>query len=787
MDKKYDPKKIENKWIKYWEKNNIYKFDPDSKKKIYSIDIPPPTASGDIHIGHIMHYTQFEFIARYKRMAGFNVFFPFGFDDNGLPTEKYVETEMGVSKTSVDKEKFIKLCLDASKKLTAEYTKIFKTLGHSPDWSYVYNTMSDYCQKQAQRSFVELYKKGEIYRAEEPTIWCIQHQTALAQAEIEDCDRHTILNYVIFELEDGKKVKIATTRPELLGSCVGVFVHPNDKKYKKMIGKKIKVPLFDHKVSINSDEKVDMDFGSGMVMVCTFGDTQDIDWWKMHKLPLAISINEDGTMNEKAGKYKGMKIEEARKSIIKDLQEKKLISKQEKIEQTVGTCWRCGKPIEFLVSEQWFIKMLKHKKKLEEFGNKVKWYPSFYKKRYFDWNNNLKWNWCISRQRYFGIPFPVWYCKKCNKIVVADEKDLPVDPNKNKPKKKCSCGSNEFIPEKDVMDTWMTSSMTPMIISKWKDDPKFFKKTFPQSMRASAHDIISYWNYRTILKSYLHENSIPWKDLMVSGHGLDEHGKKMSKSKGNVVHSLDIAKKYSADAVRYWSATAKLGEDLFYREGDIKKSERVLIKLWNASRFVYSYLKDYKPKKVELRIIDKWLLSELSTIIKECTKSLDSYGISKARREVEIFFFNIFCDNYLEIVKHRLNGEDKKSKDAALYTLFLSLKSILKLFAPFIPFITEELYQTIFKGEKSIHISDWPKHILWDVESIALGNKMVYFLSIIRKYKTKEKLPMNAELKKVIIVSKKNLYETLEDLKGTIRAKEIDIMRGEKDNIQVVT
>ncbi|GAF67306.1 unnamed protein product, partial [marine sediment metagenome] len=361
-----------------------------SKKPIYSIDVPPPYASsGHLHVGHALHYTQFEVIARYRRMAGFNVYFAPCFDNNGLPTEKYVEEKFKISKASTTRAEFRKLCKEESAKVEKSYAnRFFRALGHSYDWSLLYTTIDPEAQKIAQTSFLDLIKKGECYRSEEPTIWCTKHQTALAQAEVEDLTRTTKLSYIYFDLENGKKIEIATTRPELLPACVGIFVHPEDKRYKKLVGKKAIVPLFKQKVRIMEDEKVDMEFGSGIVMICTFGDTTDIDWWKRFKLDIKVCITKDGKLNELAGKFKNLTLNEAKKAIIEELDKEGKLIKQENLQQTVGSCWRCNTPIEFIVTKQWFINALKHKDALIKQGRKIKWYPGFYKARYEDWTNN---------------------------------------------------------------------------------------------------------------------------------------------------------------------------------------------------------------------------------------------------------------------------------------------------------------------------------------------------------------------------------------------------------------
>ena len=782
LPKRPNFKEIELRWREFWKKEKIYKFDINTKKKIFSIDVPPITPSGKMHIGHVMSYTQFEYIARYKRMLGFEVFFPACFDDNGLPTEKYVEEIKKISKASIDKKKFREMCFNLSTELEHEYSKIFEALGFSWNYDLLYRTIDSFCQKQAQRSFIDLYKKGEIYRREEPTIWCPFHQTALAQAEVDDFERITTLNYLSFDLEEEGKIEIATTRPELLPACVGILVHPEDERYKKYIGKNAIVPIFSQKVKILADEKVDPEFGTGAVMVCTFGDKTDIEWWKIHKLPIRICITKEGKLNELAKQYKGLTIEEGRKQIINDLKEKNILYKQEELKQTVGVCWRCKTPVEFIVTKQWFVNILKHKQKLIEFGQKLNWYPEFYRKRYEDWVSNLKWDWCISRQRYYGIPFPVWYCKNCGEVVLAEEGKLPVDPEKDHPEKCPKCGCNEFIPELDVFDTWFTSSISPLINSKWKEDEKFFNKIFPMSLRPQGHDIIRTWAFYTILKSYLHLGKLPWNDIMISGHGLDKKGRKMSKSLGNIVEPLDIIEKYCADSVRLWATTAKVGEDLPFNEKDLKHNTDILIKLWNAARFIHPNIE--KLNKPEPTLVDKWILTRFSKVIKEYHKAFDKYEVSEARRTVELFFKHEFCDFYLEMVKYRIYGENDKL--SAKWTLYNVLLGILKLFAPFIPYITEELYQTLFRkteGDVSIHLSEFPDLKIEDKDSLEIGELLKKVIAEVRKWKISNKLSLGKEISRIEIIAEKEEIEKLKlvlpDIKGTNRVREVLFKEGE--------
>ncbi|NIP40248.1 MAG: valine--tRNA ligase [Candidatus Aenigmarchaeota archaeon] len=785
LPKRYDFHKSEKRWQRFWERERIFKFNPKSKKPVYSIDTPPPYASaGHLHIGHALHYTQFEIIARFRRMFGFNVYFPPCFDNNGLPTEKYVEEKFGIDKSTTTKHAFRKLCLKESKKIERAYAnRVFRGLGHSYDWKLLYTTIDPEAQKVSQMSFLDLWKKNLAYRSEEPTLWCTKHETALAQAEIEDLKRNTVLNYILFDVGGGERIEIATTRPEFLPACVAVFVHPDDKRYKKLIGKKARVPLFGNEVEIMGGKEVDMEFGTGIMMVCTFGDTADIEKWKVYKLPLKICITRDGKLNKLGVKYEGMELDHARKEIVKDLEKEERITRKENIEQTVGTCWRCQTPIEFLPTKQWFIKTLKFKKELIAQGRKINWFPGFYQKRFEDWTRNLAWDWCISRQRFYGVPIPVWYCKKCGKPKVPEEKDLPVDPEVDKPKGRCECGSRSFLPEEDVFDTWMTSSMSPEIAIRWLERPKDFERMFPVSMRPQSHDIIRTWAFYTILKAYLHFKKIPWKDIAIGTYVLDSKGRGMHKSKGNVIWTEDLIKKYPVDVVRYWVGTATFGEDLPFQEKDFITGKKFLTKLWNASRFVLLNLKSYRPKRPKrFNGMDRWVLSKLSDLIRKTTKDFENYRTGSAKRRVEQFFWHTFCDYYLEIVKDRLYNQGSYERyeiDSAKYTLYHVLFSILKLISPVMPYITEEIYQSYFRKHersKSVHISDWPKFdsSLVDRKAEKTGDLAIDIITSIRRFKSENSISLAEPLKSVTIDSSQ-VKPVLKDIEKTMRIGNVKI------------
>jgi len=762
----YDAKKVEEKIRKFWDKEKIFKFDIKKKGKVFSIDTPPPYISGRMHIGHAFSYSQQDFVVRFRRMLQ-NVFYPFGTDDNGLPTERFIEKINNVKSKNMSRADFISLCLNTLKKETPACIEDFKILGISADYDIYYSTIDNHSRKISQKSFIELYKNKLIYRVKVPTPWCVDCQTSIAQAELEDKQENSLFSTLKFRCGE-KDLLIATTRPELLGACVAVFVNPKDKRYKELVGKKAKVALFNHEIPIIADESADMEKGTGVLMICSYGDRFDVDAINRYKLTPKIILSEDGTIN--SGDYKGLKVKEVRKNILKDLKEKNLITQEKEISHIVNVHDKCGCEVEFIPTEQWFIKILDKKKKLIEQGKKINWYPKFMFKRYENWIEGLEWDWSISRNRHFGVPIPVWYCKACNKIILPDEKELPVDPLQDK--KKCKCGGNAEG-EKMVLDTWATSSLTPQIARALVGN----KIDIPFSLRPQAHDIIRTWAFYTIVKSFYHENKIPWTDIMVSGY-VTLGGKKMSKSKGNVINPYEVMKTYSADALRFWAAGSRLGEDLDYQEQDLIAGKKFATKLWNASNFVFMNLKDYKNKKPKLGKIDELFLRKLNLLVKICTEAFKNYEYSRAKSEAEKFFWGMFCDNYLEIVKKRIYN-NKKGKESAQYTLYKSLLTILKLIAPIMPFITEEIYLENFKKfekEKSIHISQWPEYekTKKTEEKTDELDLFIEILGKIRQEKTNNKKAMNAEC--VVTLSeeeKEKIAEMLEDLKDVSNAKEI--------------
>ena len=778
LDKKYNSLEKEEKWLNYWKENKIYEFKPD-QRKVYSIDTPPPTVNGKIHIGHIFSYSQAEMIARYKRISGYNVFYPFGFDDNGLPSERLVEKEQGKKAHEIGRENFSKLCYETTDKYEAEFQDLFSKLGVSTDWSMHYKTVSPSTIKISQNSFLDLIEKGHCYHKESPALWCNECLTSIAQAELETKTIKTTFNYVNFEtVEDGEKFTIATTRPELMPAIVCVFVNPNDEKNKHLIGKTAHIPVINVDVPIMGDEKVAIDKGTGIVMCCTFGDQTDIEWWKKYNLPLKYIFTNDGKIIDSVPNYGGLKIKEARKQIVNDLQAGGYIVKIEELEHEVQTHERCGREVEYTVMKQWFIDIMSHKEDFLRIGNEINWYPSHMHNRYEEWVNNVAWDWCISRQRYFGVPFPVWYCEECGEPIFASKEQLPVNPlTDTPPVEKCSkCGCKEFIPESDVMDTWATSSVTPLINMKYGEKDNYESILKPMSLRSNASEIIRTWDFYTIVKSYYHFGIRPWDNVMISGFVMANKGEKISKSKGNSkVEPLDLIKQYSADVVIYWAASGRLGTDITYSEETLLRGKKLVNKIWNVSKLIQMHLQDYQDKDFDdFEYVDKWILGNFIKMEKEYIKYLDNYEIGLALNILEKFFWN-FCDNYIEIVKHRLYRPEEfgeKARYSGQKTVYMLLYKLLQDFSVFFPFITEEIYQDIYHDMKSIHITEIkPLNYSFDDEMLN-GDLMCEIISAVRGEKSSNNLSLKTAVKELDIDCSAGIKDAIKqsekDFKATL-------------------
>ena len=789
LEKKYNFLEKEQKWQNYWFDNDIYKYEPEKNIKTYSIDTPPPTVNGKIHMGHLSSYMHIETIARHHRMKGESVYFPFGFDDNGLPTERYVEKIIKKRAYELPRADFVKICLDETKKLEEEFFALYKSAGFSCNLKEHYSSISPRTQKISQQSFIQLYKKGYIYHAESPVLWCTECRTACAQSELEDADIESTFNYIKFKISGSDDyIVIATTRPEMLCGVVCVFINPEDKKNAHLYHKDLIVPYFNYEVPVLADELVSMDKGSGVVMCCTFGDTVDKEWQRKHNLPIKKCFTDYGTMTDLAGEFKGLKIIDARKSIIEKLKENNLLIKQENIVHSVSTHDRCSTPVEISVKPQWFIDVLSHKEELYNAGLELNWAPKSMRARYLNWVQNLAWNWCISRQRYFGIPFPVWYCKKCGKVTLADEADLPVDPLKDKPKHVCECGCSEFIGESDVMDTWATSSLTPQISTDMYTQKGLDDSMIPMNLRPNAHDNIRVWDFYTITKSLYHFNKLPWKDLMISGYVTSSDGSKLAKSKNNNTFSpQNIIKTYSADVTRYWANSLTLGKDTAFSLIEFDNGKKLINKIWNASKFVLSFLENYTPKEQELEIMDKWLIEKYKDLYTRFISLLDRYEIALAVNELEKFFWN-FCDNYIELVKRRLYNPDiygEKACNSAKYTCYYVLLGILKMFSPVLPHITEEIYMNFYaerENQKSIHISNY-LNLGEEVDKTLIenGNKIMEIVSLVRQFKSENNVSLKTFIKDITIHSHINdfIKKAEIDLKAVCSINEVKYYDGD--------
>ena len=786
FEKRYDGVAVERDIQQFWRDNNIYSFHPDKSKPIFSIDTPPPTVNGSLHIGHIFSYTQAEMIASYRRMRGYNVFYPFGFDDNGLPSERLVEKEAGVKARDLPRSIFCERCIETTQKYEAEFKALWQSMGFSCDWDLQYSTVSPEVQRLSQKSFIELAKAGHAYIKESPVLWCTECQTSIAQAELDTKEVSSSFNFIPFVGEDGV-IEIATTRPELLYGVVCVFVNPDDDRYKKFVGKSVSVPLYNFKVPVIADEKAAIDKGTGAVMCATFGDTTDAEWVEKYNLPYKKVILANGHISEDVPFIGGLYVKKARKAIIDLLQEKGLLLKQEPVSHMVAVHERCGTEVEIIPSRQWYIDILSKKEELLAAGEKINWHPASMKGRYQSWVENLKWDWCISRQRYFGVPFPVWYCKKCGKPHFAEYDQLPVNPLEVNYTGTCDCGCNDFIPESSVLDTWATSSITPFI-NQYNAQKHGVEDGFlPMSMRTQAHEIIRTWAFYTIVKSLYHTGNIPWSDTMICGFVLAKPGEKISKSKGNAkLTPQALIDTYSADIIRYWAAGARLGTDTFFDQQEMQDaSKRLITKLWNSSKFVLSHLTDFNPAYAPKKLlpIDRWIIERTNETIAEACKWLDQYEIGLARKAIDDLFWKDLCDNYIEIAKERLYQPDihgEEERKAAQYAIYYTLLNVLKMYAIYVPHLTEYIYLKgiqEFDGNTSIHLTTWPTITTVDSEILAFGEEVKNAIYDIRKYKSENNLSMRADVPEFVVHGSKRFeklfLESEKDLAACSHAQKI--------------
>ena len=758
MPKDYNFSEIERKWQSKWEEMGIYHYDWNDKvRPPFSIDTPPPYPSGELHMGNVLNWTYFDMVARYKRMQGFNVLFPQGWDCHGLGIEIQVEKTHNIRKRDLPSDEFRKMCMELVERYIAMMKEGILKLGCSIDWTTEYRTMNPDYWRRTQLSFILLYKNGFMYQGTHPVNWCPRDETAIADAEVDHIKREGTLHYIKFPLEGSNEhLLIATSRPEFIPACVAVEVNPNDERYSKYVGRKIGVPLMNRTVTIICDECVDPKFGTGVVQICTYGDKDDVKTVIKHKLPVIRLINESGRITEAGCKYAGLYLNQARAAIVEDLTAAGLLEKTEKLMQEVGVCDRCKTHVEILERKQWFMKTMPLSEAVEKNANEIPWYPDYMRNRLIDWTKALDWDWVISRQRLFATPIPVWYCKNCGELIVAQPEWVPIDPKLEAPRiKACpKCGGKEFTPEQDVFDTWMDSSITCAVHAGWPDR-KDWKHLFPASMHPSGTDIIRTWAYYLMVRHLALFNQRPFNSVLINGMVLGSDGRKMSKSLKNYAAAPEVLNKNGADATRQWAAGGgATGSDIPYRAQDVEYGRRFLVKLWNVSGFASKLLADYNPKdnaEIELQLLDKWILSKTENLTKKVTEAFERCQFNIAVEEIRNFTWHVFCDFYIESVKDRLYRQDIESETkrrAAQQTLYNVLYRVLQLLAPITPHLTEEIYQYMYaenKAFKSLQITPWPKvdNTLVDKTIEEEGDKVMALIEDLRRKKATQKLPLN--------------------------------------------
>lgn len=800
MANKYNALESEAKWQDFWANNEIYKFDmTNTDKPVYSIDTPPPTVSGKLHIGHVFSFTQAEMIARYKRMKWFNVFYPMWYDDNGIPTELLVEKETKLKIRDIERKDFVEKCLEVDKKYKTIFSELWKRQWFSIDRSRTYTTIQPEVQQIAQAEFVKLYQKWQIVAKEFPALRCTKNQTTIAQAETEDKEFEEFFNDLRFTMEDGSELLIATTRPELLPACLAVFVHPDDARYTQLIGQKVTTPL-GIEVPLLTDNKVKINKWTGAVMCCSYGDETDVYWINKHHLTPKIILDRYGKLRSTGIEdLNGLKVKDARKKIIEILQEQWFVAKITPILQSKSMSERWKVPVEIIPVHQWFVNILDKQDILLSQNNKMHRYPDFMKKRSNDWIENLHWDWNISRARKFGIPIPVRYSNKTGEIILPTVEQLasgPVDPTSQTPAKLPEWHTEQDIrAEEMVLDTWFTSGLTPLINQKFLERDGGTQHLMPFDLRPQAHDIIRTRLLYTTLHTYMRDETIPFKNIMVSGFVMAGKWEKISKSKWNAKHEpMDLLNQRGADPVRYWALGWQLGKDIMFDEAQLKDWRKLVTKLWNAFQFIKMQLWDLDlktntPDYSKLQATDKWIYARLYQTIEKMTWYLNRYEYGLAKIAFEEFFWADFCDNYLEMIKMRTykpesfeNGKEKKL--AAQWTLFDVFYQIIQLIAPYLPHISEEIYQDYFVhffDDISIHLSSYPNTQWFDaleLRDIATYTETFEYIKNIveevRKYKTAKQISLWAEITELKIMWDKKyigiVKQYLDDIKGVTKA-----------------
>jgi len=766
-------KETEEKWQAYWEAERTYQFDEaDRAKPVYSLDTPPPFTSGEFHMGHVLSYSYFDFVARYKRMRGFNVYYPQGWDCQGFPTEVKVEAKFG----RLPPGEFRKRCVEWTSDCIAKMRAQMKQLALTPDWRYEYRTMDPEYHRKVQLSLLKMYGKGLVYRAEHPVHWCTNCLSALAKTDTEDTERETELHYVNFTLA-GKPLAIATTRPELMHACVAVCYNPKDDRYSQL-GEKEIVTALGKKVPFLPDADVDKEFGSGVVMVCTFGDKQDVVWMYKHKLPVVEAMDAAGRLKN-AGALDGLKCAEARAKLLERFRSEGKYLKSEKLKQSVKVHDRCKKPVELLLSMQWFAKVTGKSEEIIENARKIKWVPDFGIQYLIDWARFVEWDWVISRQRVFGTPLPFWIDRKSGKAHAALESELPFDAVKT-PSKKLEDGTEVFA-ETSTCDCWVDSSISPLVIARWGDDEEFFARTYPASLRPQGVEIVRTWAFYTIYRCCELTGKPPFKEILLNGNVLAPDGKKMSKSLGNIIAPDKLITDYSADAVRQWSAlSGAMAKDRPFSYQDMQYSKSFLTKMLNAAKLVEKSCAGFdcaEPDKKSLRLVDRWILSRLQRVKEEATADLEGFQFHHEVKLLQDFFWHEFCDFYLEYTKHRLYQPEiygEESKRAVQWTMRTVLLECCQLLAPIAPHITEEIWNAFNAG--SIHLSAWPsaRSELLDADAESKALFLNNVVAKARQHKAERKLPLNADIESARIACDFDIAEIEEELKATAKIKKIE-------------
>ncbi|OGD45045.1 valine--tRNA ligase [Candidatus Bathyarchaeota archaeon RBG_16_57_9] len=791
LPSKIDFLQVEEKWQKQWEQEAIHRYDwNDTTRPVYSVDTPPPYPSGDFHMGNVLNWTYFDIRARYKRMRGYNVLFPQGWDCHGLPTEVAVEKAKKVRKSDVPPDVFRRMCEEWIEQYIAKMKTAVQRLGISIDWTTEYRTMEPEYLRKVQLSFLMLYEKDMIYKGEHPINWCPRCETAIADAEVEH-DHKTGKIYTIPFNVPGGEVLIATTRPVYLPACVALGVHPGDKRYSKLIGKKAKVPVSGQEVPIIGNNEVDPTFGTGAMMICTYGDKADVVAVARFNLPVVNLIDGKGVLLPVAGKYAGMRIQDGQKVMVKDMRDAGLIREEKDLDQEVGLCWRCDTPIEVVNAKQWFMRTISLTEKVVETAKRITWYPDWMRQRLIDWATGLDWDWVLSRQRIFATPVPAWYCKNCGRIRLAKPEELPVDPKVTGIHDECMCGSTEYAPDTDVLDTWFDSSLTCAIHAGWPDKPDW-RRQFPASVHPSGQDIIRTWAYYLMVRHLALFDETPYDSVLINGMVLGADGRKMSKSLGNFVSSPEVFGKYGCDAPRQWAAAGgSTGTDIPFRWEDVEYGWRFMRKLWNACRFASMRLEDYDPATdAEPRLLDRWITSRLQRTIKRATEAMEECDFMNATEAVRNFIWHTFCDDYLEAAKTRLYGEDD-GKTAAQHTLYATVATMLKLMAPIAPHLSEEIWRTMYDPGTSVNVSPWPVYdpSLVEEEAERTGDAVIAAISEIRREKNRAGVSLNAPLKRVEVWAPGEqlgrLRQGRQDIVDTLKVEDLVFTEGDGGAVKV--